>query len=159
MKGSYLEICGAESRMMEKYNVLYLAILAYRDAVDMLKKFNTTTIYRSSIGEYFTTEPNDNGRMLVEYELVPKKFYGRGTGSDKQAFTRGQWQRLIRKLKDDVKQRNREYSRAYLEYVELSEGPKDFEKRQQEIKQLEHELKEASNKVVLIKNRLDLLKK
>lgn len=159
MKGSYLEICGAESRMMEKYNVLYLAILAYRDAVDMLKKFNTTTIYRSSIGEYFTTEPNDNGRMLVEYELVPKKFYGRGTGSDKQAFTRGQWQRLIRKLKDNVKQRNREYSRAYLEYVELSEGPKNFEKRQQEIKQLEHELKEANNKVVLIKNRLDLLKK
>lgn len=159
MKGSYLEICGAESRMMEKYNVLYLAILAYRDAVDMLKNFNTTTIYRSSIGEYFTTEPNDNGRMLVEYELVPKKFYGRGTGSDKQAFTRGQWQRLIRKLKDDVKQRNREYSRAYLEYVELSEGPKNFEKRQQEIKQLEHELKEANNKVVLIKNRLDLLKK
>lgn len=159
MKGSYLEICGAESRMMEKYNVLYLAILAYRDAVDMLKTFNNTTIYRSTVGEYFTTEPKNNGRMLIEYECVPKKFYGRGTGPDKQAFTRGQWQRLIRKLKDDVKQRNREYSRAYLEYVELSGGPQDFEKRQQEIKQLEHELKEANNKVVLIKNRLDLLKK
>lgn len=159
MKGSYLEICGAERLMMEKYNVLYLAILAYRDAVDMLKTFNTTTIYRSTVGEYFTTEPKNNVRMLVEYECVPKKFYGRGTGPDKQAFTRGQWQRLIRKLKDDVKQKNREYSRAYLEYVELSEDPQDFEKMQQEIKQLEHELKEANNKVVLIKNRLDLLKK
>ena len=159
MKGSYLEVCGAESRMTEKYNKLYQAICAYRDAVDMLKKFNTTTIYRSTVGEYFTTEPKNNGRMLVEYECVPKKFYGRGTGSDKQAFTRGQWQRLIRKLKDDVKQKNREYTRAYLEYVELSEGPQNFEKRQQEIRQLEQELKEANNKVVLIKNRLDVLKK
>lgn len=159
MKGSYLEVCGAESRMSEKYNELYWAIVAYRNAVDMLKRFNTTTIYRDTAGGYFTTEPNNNGRMLVEYECVPKKLYGRGTGSDKQAFTRGQWQRLIRKLKDDVKQKNREYSRAYLEYVELSEGPQDFEKRQQEIKQLEAELKEANNNVVRIQNRLAVLKK
>ena len=159
VKGSYYDICNAECEMLNKHSELRRAQYAYQDAVKLFKSFNKRTVYYTVIEKYFDTNPRNDGRMIVELECIPKAFWGRGTGKDKQKFTCGQWQKLIRKLKDEMKQKNREYSYAYARFVDVSEGPQDFEKRKQEIKELEEELKKANDKVVLIQNRIAKLKR
>lgn len=158
MKGSYYDICNAECEMMNKYSEFRRAQYAYEDAVKLFKSFKKRTVYYPPIEKYFDTNPRNDGRMIIEFECIPKLFWGRGTGKDKQTFTRGQWQKLIKKLKDEMKQKNREYSYAYARFIDVSEGPQDFEKRKQEIEMLEEELKKANDNVVLIKNRLAKLK-
>lgn len=158
VKGSYYDICNAESEMLNKYWEFRRAQCVYQDAVWLFKSFNKRTVYYTTVKKYFDTNPRNDSRMIVELECIPKAFWGRGTGKDKQRFTCGQWQKLIRKLKDEMKQKNREYSYAYARFIDVSEGPQDFEKRKQEIKTLEEELKKANDNVVLIQNRLAKLK-
>ena len=161
VRGSYSDICNAECDMLNKLADFRRAKYAYEDAVQAFKSyFEKKTIYYTPAGrKYFDTNPRLDARMLVEFEVIPKGFWGRGIKADKQAFTRGQWQRLIRKLKDEMKQKNREYSWAYLRFSIVSDGPKTFEKRKQAITLLEEELKKLQDKMTLIQNRIATLKK
>lgn len=157
MKGSYYEILHYEQVMIARRSELQMARFRYHEAKKLLK-MNQKIKINSSGREFTRADPHFDGRMLIEYECTPICFYGYGT-NDKKRMTLGEFYKYIRALKDKIKQKNREYSKAYEAYIEISEGSKNFEKRKKEIKNLEDELKEAKNQVVRIENRLAVLKK
>ena len=113
---TYGEFQVIKEEMLQKRSAFLNAKRLYEEAVKM-SKIGEQEWYLNKYNQLSSSPYSGGESFCVRIKIVPQKMFVWEQGNKRVEKTLHEYQLFIRKLKDNMKQKNREYSRSYETYI------------------------------------------
>lgn len=150
---TYGEFREIEKEMLQKRSAFLNAKRLYEEAVKMLK-IGEQEWYLSKYNQLLSSPCSES--FCVRIKIVPQKTFVWEQGNKRVEKTLHEYQLFIRKLKDNMKQKNREYSLAYVGYDCAKRNNDDFKQKKSLIEEKQSYIEELKRQIKILET--DILK-
>lgn len=150
---TYGEFREIEKEMLQKRSAFLNAKRLYEEAVKM-SKIGEQEWYLSKYNQLLSSPCSES--FCVRIKIVPQKMFVWEQGNKRVEKTLHEYQLFIRKLKDNMKQKNREYSLAYVRYDCAKRNNDDFKQKKSLIEEKQSYIEELKRQIKILET--DILK-
>lgn len=152
---TYGEFRGIEKEMLQKRSEFLNAKRLYEEAVKMLK-IGEKEWYLNKYNQLLSDPYSGCESFCVRIKIVPQKMFVWEQGNKRVEKTLHEYQLFIRKLKDNMKQKNREYSLDYVRYDCAKHNVDDFKQKKSLIEEKQSYIEELKRQIKILET--DILK-
>lgn len=152
---TYGEFQVIKEEMLQKRSAFLNAKRLYEEAVKM-SKIGEQEWYLNKYNQLSSSPYSGGESFYVRIKIVPQKMFVWEQGNKRVEKTLHEYQLFIRKLKDNMKQKNREYSLAYVRYDCAKRNNDDFKQKKSLIEEKQSYIEELKRQIKILET--DILK-